>query len=165
MVLTLPREITGGLAREHRALLEEIERCEQAAHQGDLRRILQAVRFLSHNARQHQRKEEEVLFPALERDPALAAGATRSLRAEHEEERRLIELVQDAVDAAVGGQSVGGPLRAGVQRLTALMRDHIRREDTLLFPLVERTLSPREATRVRAAMDAIGYFAACEAQA
>jgi hemerythrin-like domain-containing protein len=82
----------------------------------------------------HHGKEEDFLFPALE-----AAGVPRQggpiavLLAEHQEGRRLVK-------AMAGAQ---GPERAkSIRAYVNLLRDHIAKEDGVLFPLADQRLAP-----------------------
>lgn len=82
----------------------------------------------------HHGKEEDFLFPALE-----AAGVPRQggpiavLLAEHQEGRRLVK-------AMAGAQ--GAERAKAVRTYVNLLRDHIAREDGVLFPLADERLAP-----------------------
>jgi hemerythrin-like domain-containing protein len=95
-----------------------------------------AGRFLSFwhgEGRRHFREEEELLLPALSRHvPADHAAIVRVLT-EHVEIRRRAAEVE-------GGDATAEEL----QELGTLLRDHIRHEERVLFPLAEDLLPASE---------------------
>ena len=90
----------------------------------------------------HHRKEEAVLFPALEdqmvaklRDPV------PKMLAEHEEARAIVRQLNEAVERYAGGDREQAPKIARLARsYLALLIEHIRAENTVLVELVETTL-------------------------
>lgn len=88
----------------------------------------------------HQLKEETVLFPELRNtDVAKTKGALHQMMFEHERERSLVEGLENALRTQnpADFSHYGG-------RLADLLCTHIYKENTILFDLVERTIS-REA--------------------
>ena len=85
--------------------------------------------------RNHHAKEERYLFPALaEAGVPAEGGPVAVMLAEHVEERGLIEIMEREdstrrVDAA--------------RRYLQLLRDHIEKENGVLFPLAEAVLEER----------------------
>lgn len=96
----------------------------------------------------HFEKEEQCLFPAL-----LAAGITDrggpvgTLRAEHEASRLAIARIDRA-------RLDGDPqaLIRATRECAALMRDHISKEEKVLYLLAEQVLTTQAANAVLAAM-------------
>lgn len=109
-----------------------------------------AIEFLRVFAeRSHYPKEERCLFPAL-----LAAGTTDrggpvgTLRAEHEASRLAVTRIDRARVAGDVATLIGA-----TRECTALLRDHISKEEKVLYVLAERVLSKHAANLVLAAMD------------
>ena len=89
----------------------------------------------------HHAKEEQHLFPLLE-DKGLprAGGPVGVMLAEHERGRALIGEI-----TRLGGQPVGGrPWADAIRSYAELMRQHIVKENTILFAMAERLLSADE---------------------
>ena len=90
----------------------------------------------------HHGKEEEFLFPALE-----AVGVPRDggpigvLLREHEQGRVLVARLKEAVKSFSSGDAAGAaavPLI--IDEYTALLTQHMAKENTVLFPLTEAKL-------------------------
>jgi hemerythrin-like domain-containing protein len=94
--------------------------------------------FWHHEGQRHFRDEEESLLPAMSRHmPADHAAIVRTLT-EHVDIRRR------------AGEIERG--EAGLEQLHELgasLRDHIRHEERVLFPLAEQALSEAELVQVR----------------
>jgi hemerythrin-like domain-containing protein/glyoxylase-like metal-dependent hydrolase (beta-lactamase superfamily II) len=91
---------------------------------------------------QHERKEEEVLFPALAaRLGEMAAGPIRVMEKEHRLARAFVRAARHSLEAAGRGEP-GAVARviSSVRSHSDLVRSHIRREETVLFVLAERAL-------------------------
>ena len=163
------------LLRDHRegekavALIEELLAAQAGNPQWDAARrelFAQIVHFFEDVVIDHVQKEEQVLFPALESFLPREMGPLAVLRGEHREIcahfRRLCEL---------GGMlslgKVDAPLRQEFERVARatvqLTRDHIYKEDRVLFPMIARFLTPeRDAFLLHEmeALDAAGKGAA-----
>ena len=142
------------LEAEHRVLLERLDELERS-----LRRAAEGRGAAAAEAREslaagwdslladlhvHFRKEEAALFPAAESLPELREGALEPLRAEHREHAVLEEEMTDALAGlrAEGTAVAGGRLWRAALSLTTLLREHIGKEDELLFPRLRRDLGP-----------------------
>jgi hemerythrin-like domain-containing protein len=80
----------------------------------------------------HHGKEESHLFPAARATDA--AGLLPPFLEDHEEGRALLR--------ALAGGGDPGRRAAAARRYVGLLRDHIRREDEVLFPLLDEALGP-----------------------
>jgi hemerythrin-like domain-containing protein len=89
----------------------------------------------------HHSKEEEALFPALERAGLSAEGGPVGVMlAEHDESRELIEQMA-AVLPQFGTSAESVPaFVASARRYVSLLRLHILKENDVLFPMAERVL-------------------------
>src|SRR5262245_17489965 len=136
------------LMDEHRVIeqvltcLEKLaDRCE-AGKKLDATSALEALDFFHHFAdRCHHGKEEGHLFPLLEaRGLSRERGPTGVMLHEHEEGRRLIEAIADAI-----GKDDPEEFVRHARAYVLLLREHIRKEDLCLFPMAARLLSGPEA--------------------
>jgi hemerythrin-like domain-containing protein len=92
----------------------------------------------------HHKKEEDRLFPALERHGMPHdAGPTSVMRHEHDLGRANVKRMDDAVSAFVRGDATAADRFAFEARgFCELLRDHIAKEDQVLFPMADRMLPP-----------------------
>lgn len=106
--------------------------------------IRETAGFFDRGAVRHTDDEDQTLFPRLVGSGELEAVLTR-LREEHEQHRaiegRLRGLIEGWPSSGpdAGGQSKLADLSA---QLASVYREHIRREETELFPVARRILSP-----------------------
>ena len=88
----------------------------------------------------HHAKEEAILFPLLERRGLPAEeGPTSVMREEHELGRTLLRKMADAL-----GADDRDALHRHVREYVALLRDHIRKEDEILFQVADMVLTPQD---------------------
>ena len=90
----------------------------------------------------HHKKEEDRLFPAMERcGLPREAGPTAVMRHEHEMGRAFVRRMDDAVTAFEKGVAGSADRYAFEARgFVELLRDHIAKEDQVLFPMADRML-------------------------
>jgi len=115
---------------------------DQPVEAVDVQVILRLLRIFADD--HHQAKEESALFPEL-RTSAAEQGPLRQMLFEHNQERSLVEGLEEALHTKKGGDFV-----YFADRLTSLLRNHIRKEDKILFDIVERTLSADQDEKVTA---------------
>ncbi len=94
----------------------------------------------------HHAKEEDVLFPTLERNGVRSQGCPiGTLTSEHKQGRALMTALNDAIEKYASGDSAAkATISATIQGATDLYTDHIWREDYLLFPMTEKVLPKLE---------------------
>jgi hemerythrin-like domain-containing protein len=105
----------------------------------------------------HHRKEEGVLFPAME-----TAGVPRErgpigvMLAEHEQGRRWTRAMRAAADKMATGDTGA---RADVQKnavgYVTLLRQHIQKENTILFPMADRVIQGAQQAEVAEAFERV----------
>jgi hemerythrin-like domain-containing protein len=141
---TMALRCTDHLIQEHRLILRAVYVLQAMADQASDLRMPEAedvenlLRFFRRFADDHhQGKEEAVLFPALRTgDPAATKGPLGQMIFEHEQERSLVEGLEDALrtrkheDFAYYGN-----------RMAKILSNHIYKEDNILFDLVEKTIT------------------------
>jgi hemerythrin-like domain-containing protein len=143
--------VTEDLRTEHRAIERMLAVLEAAARRLESGRgvrpglLREAVDFVRNFAdRCHHGKEEENLFPRME-----AAGVPRSggplgvMLLEHDQGRQRVAAFAGAIDAYEDGDgSAARAIAENARGYVALLRQHIGKEDSVLFPMADRVLSP-----------------------
>jgi len=125
-------KVTDALLGEHAAfyvLFDEIE--AMAALAGGLPQIQSATTVLNALVLSHAQLEDDLLFGALE--AVLGAdGPQKLMRDEHADIDRLLEGIEDAVDAEDAAEWIGKAIHTA--------REHFRKEEEALFPLAQDVL-------------------------
>jgi hemerythrin-like domain-containing protein len=142
---------TDELRHEHELVLMVVGAMEREVdsieRSGKVNRV-QVARMVDFSARFihgcHDRKEEDVLFPALlERSPGFRVAFDEMLG-----EHRAGLAAMHAVDLALADADIDESDRARVEEglavVAGLLRQHIAREDQAIFPLAEHVLSDQE---------------------
>lgn len=103
----------------------------------------------------HHGKEEEFLFPALE-----AAGVVRDggpigvMLHEHEEGRKIIERLSRAVENFnKEGKTNTTEIRTAGNEYIELLKNHISKENSVLFPMAENLLDTNTDSALYASFD------------
>jgi hemerythrin-like domain-containing protein len=145
----MKRDITGALVAEHRLILrmlDVLERNARLTRAGSYRNYafyLDAVDFIRHYAdRFHHAKEEDVLFEAL-----VAGGMPRqnspvaAMLMEHEHGRAFVKALETGAHAALAGApGQDETIAENALGYLELLREHIAKEDGILYPLAERLI-------------------------
>jgi hemerythrin-like domain-containing protein len=152
------------LTHEHRVIeqvldcLEAMVREAKSAGRVDLPSAKDAVAFFRNFAdRCHHGKEEVHLFPALEakgfpRD----GGPTGVMLHEHEQGRAHVRGMDENIEAAAAGDTAA--LKQFIDHAegyVALLREHIHKEDHILFRLTDQTLNEKEQQELLAAFQKV----------
>ncbi|MFI5449964.1 MAG: hemerythrin domain-containing protein [Candidatus Bathyarchaeia archaeon] len=98
----------------------------------------------------HHAKEEDALFPTLERRAVNPEGCTiQSLKSEHEKARVLTTTLNDAIGKyKTGDATARSKICTTIRSSIELYNDHIWRENILLFPMAEKALQESELNDV-----------------
>ena len=91
----------------------------------------------------HHLKEESVLFPEVMRTSEAQGGPLRHLLFEHSQERSLVGGLDDALHT---GKSSDFAFFAN--RLADRVRNHIQKEDGILFPILDVLISSQSDEKV-----------------
>lgn len=141
---------------EHREGLQHLARLEQAAASIQangfsteaIEEMIEAVRWMNTDVRAHILQEERYLFPMIERH---GSDLPEAMRNDHHELRgafsQFMEILQEIERGRMRGSSIHEIVQISLHIVTT-MRNHINREDKLLFPLAKRLLSPEEMALV-----------------
>jgi hemerythrin-like domain-containing protein len=175
------------LLDEHRAIMAEIALLRAAvrdlAARGEpaLGEALPVLRRIGHlmemQLARHARKEDEVLFPALEAIFGTDGTPTAVMRVEHSDIHaqgevlrqtlhELNEVEHPAIEAggaqlrslAAGGGSAEG-LATTAEEIIRLLDLHFDKEEQVLFPMAANLLSAAQLTAVGAAMEQLSLEA------
>lgn len=161
------KNITQTLVNEHRLILRMITLLERNAPrtaEGEYTNwqfYLDGIDFIrTYSDRFHHAKEEDILFEALvtngmprENSPIAA------MLMEHDQGRAFVKAIDTAVNNALHGNAGQGAIIAeNALAYAVLLREHIEKEDDILYPLAERIIpdSMRD--------DIIAGYAAAEAR-
>ena len=113
---------------------------------------------LERQQRCHIRKEEDVLFPFLEKFLPSDSGPLLVLRGEHQDLsagfRSMLQAGEALLQEKAPANALGDLERFG-RRTIQLARDHIYKEDRVLFPMVTRFLSSDQDASLLAGLEAI----------
>lgn len=159
-------DVTAVMVEEHKLILRMIALVEantellEAGRFANWKFYLHAVDFIRNYAdRFHHAKEEDVLFRELVAGgmPEQNSPVAAMLMA-HDQGRAYVRGMEEAARKALAGAADQGQVVAENARgYAALLRDHIDKEDHILYPLAERILRPE----VRPQM--VADYAAAEA--
>ena len=141
--------ITQTLVDEHRLILRMIALLEKNAPRTaggeylNWQFYLDGIDFIRQYAdRFHHAKEEDVLFKALiDNGMPKDNSPVAAMLMEHDQGRGFVRAMEAAVHEAQAGQT--GSYQAIADNAlgyAALLRDHISKEDDILYPLAERVL-------------------------
>lgn len=124
--------------------LVEVQRSDRPWDAARRESFTQVVRFYEEVVLGHIQKEEKVLFPALENFLPHDMGPLAVLRGEHCEIAALFRRLCEVGGMLALGRS-DAPLVEEFERVARntiqMTRDHIYKEDRVLFPMVARFLS------------------------
>jgi hemerythrin-like domain-containing protein len=155
---------TESLSADHRLierLITAVEAGAEMLEAGELPRpafFLDAVRFIKEYADgTHHRKEETVLFATMgEHGMPVEGGPIGVMLHEHECGREFTaDLRQAAERLAAGDTGAATAVVVGARNYAALLRQHIFKEDNILFPMASRVIPPDEQHAVMERFDAI----------
>lgn len=145
----MKRNITQALVDEHRLILRMIALLERNAPRtavgsyDNWQFYLDGVDFIRNYAdRFHHAKEEDVLFEALVNNGMPRQNSPiAAMLMEHDQGRAYVKAMETAAGEALAGQT-GREQTVAENALAyaALLRDHIAKEDDILYPLAERVI-------------------------
>jgi hemerythrin-like domain-containing protein len=142
-------DVTAVMVEEHKLILRMIALLERNVEQleagrfADWQFFLDGVDFIRHYAdRFHHAKEEDVLFKALIVNgmPQQNSPVAAMLLA-HDQGRAFVRGMEQAAQRALaGGSAPVAEIAENARGYINLLRDHIDKEDHILYPLAERVL-------------------------
>ncbi|GLX96069.1 hemerythrin domain-containing protein [Herbidospora sp. NBRC 101105] len=117
--------------------------------------IAHFVGRVTHTIHQHHTREDEIVWPLIER----SAGAAADL-ADLTEDHSLLDPLLNEAEAAADAFAAGGdakPLHLALKRLSELLDEHIEEEERRIFPVVLQYVTEKDwadtETRIRKGAD------------
>ena len=155
---------TAVLRKEHEAILRMLDVTEEVARRLEsgeriatesLASVLEFFRLFADRC--HHGKEEDLLFPQLEKKGMpRTGGPIWVMLHEHDEGRALIRQMAESTDAYPSQPEKAGPAWAQAARgYVNLLRAHIDKENNILFVMAERMLTPAEQTALAEAFEKV----------
>jgi hemerythrin-like domain-containing protein len=152
------------LRQEHTAILRMLDATEEVARRlrsgaavdsEILDGLLEFFKIFADRC--HHGKEEDLLFPMLERKGMPRHGGPVGVMLhEHEIGRALIrEMARTATALAAGESSAAGNWSAAADQYVSLLRAHIQKENEILFVMAERMLTPAEQAELCSAFEKV----------
>lgn len=140
---------TLNLENDHVHILKLCQVMEQMAHAGNinpehLEWIVSLVRNFADGL--HHKKEEELLFPKLaEKGFSPVHGPVAVMLQEHEEGRNFIRDIAGNITLyRSGDEGAAGSVHAGLLGYAGLLKNHIAKENNILFRMADNALSSEE---------------------
>ena len=129
------------LTANHKEILLKIDELEKAVSNSvDMGKIREFLDFTESYAEPHHHKEEKVLFPALEKKGIPNEGGPIGVMlSEHEAKRGFVKELRKAVK-----EGKEDKIKENALAIVSLMRDHIFKEDNILYPCAKDALSQEE---------------------
>jgi hemerythrin-like domain-containing protein len=150
--------ISQPLRDEHKELLPHIEALRAAAATVEPGRPLApevraAHEFLAQHLLAHALAEEEALYPVVARIMG-APKATATMSRDHEEVRRLTTELGGLLTEGAVSEAAARDLRRVLYGLYALVKLHFHKEEDVYLPLLDASLTEREARAMFESMEA-----------
>ena len=145
----MKRDITQALVNEHQLILRMLailERNASRTARGEYANYgfyLEAVDFIRNFAdRFHHAKEEDILFEALVANGMPRANSpVAAMLMEHDQGRAFVRAMEDAATAALASKpGQDAAIAENALGYLELLREHISKEDGILYPLAERLI-------------------------
>lgn len=140
---------TLNLENDHVHILKLCRVMEQMAHAGNinpehLERIVSLIRNFADGL--HHKKEEELLFPKLaEKGFSQVQGPVSVMLHEHEEGRNFVRDIAGSIALyRSGDECAADTIHSGLLGYAGLLKNHIAKENNILFRMADNILSEEE---------------------
>jgi hemerythrin-like domain-containing protein len=155
---------TETLKHEHQIILMVLDAAEREARSiqnsgkvqaEELDRMLDFFRNFADRC--HHAKEEELLFVKMqERGMPVRGGPIAVMLQEHDEGRRRVKAVAEALPQARSGDpSALASVRSNLLAYVQLLRAHIDKEDNVLYPMADRLFTPEDQRALTKAFEKV----------
>ena len=144
------------LTDEHVAVLQKLAALERDLANLDKRETVSAelkelLAFFKAEFWVHFTKEEEALFPEIETFLPRNAGPLGVMLLEHDDLRKTNDIIQQAAAEYLGGnggEATKGTLQKQGTHFISVLRDHINKEDNILFMMANMHLNPQQMEKI-----------------
>ena len=130
------------LKSDHQNILAHLDDLEKVINQLAINRekVEEFLHFTETFAEPHHQKEEQVLFPALEKKGIPNEGGPIGMMlAEHAAKREYLVKMREALE-----ENNEDKLKENTQAMISLLREHIYKENNILYPCAEDALTKEE---------------------
>ncbi|MBU0957566.1 MAG: hemerythrin domain-containing protein [Nanoarchaeota archaeon] len=145
------------LAKEHEFMLGKLNEFEaiinQLPKEPDLNRLKEVFRVIW-DAEIHHEKEEKVFFKLLENDGKNLS--VNIMKKEHRDMKKAKEVLKEVIDDGEI-ETIKSLLLFEGKFLIHKMRDHIMKEDEILYPAAMDLIQSEDWFKIREQFDKIGY--------
>jgi hemerythrin-like domain-containing protein len=134
------------LKSDHQNILAHLIDLEEAINQLKIshEKVEEFLHFTETFAEPHHQKEEQVLFPALEKKGIPNEGGPIGMMLlEHATKRDYLAKMREALQ-----ENNESKLKENTQAMIFLLRDHIYKEDNILYPCAQDALTKEELTNL-----------------
>lgn len=155
-MITSNKTPTAMLKEEHQSVLQKLDALEEVTHHLDKKgeisaQLKELAAFFKTDFWVHFTKEEEALFPEIEKFMPRESGPVGVMLTEHEDLRNTNSQLQPAI-AAYLKDSDNTETRGVIQKygthFIELLRDHIDKEDNILFMIADMHLDQAQIDKV-----------------
>jgi hemerythrin-like domain-containing protein len=153
---------TEQLREEHKLVLMVVEAIEREVaaierddrvHADRVAAMVDFTRNLTDGC--HHFKEEKILFPLLEKQDAASRGTVSVLLSEHEGGRMAMAAITGALPDVETSATARKIVAENLANYAYVLRLHINKEDTLLFPRADEVLADDDQRRLAAEFDRV----------
>lgn len=130
------------LKSDHQTILAHLDELEKAINQPKINRakVEEFLHFTETFAEPHHQKEEQVLFPALEKKGIPNEGGPIGMMLlEHTAKRDYLVKMREALQ-----ENDETKLKENTQAMISLLREHIYKENNILYPCAQDAMSEEE---------------------
>lgn len=134
------------LRADHEEILLQLENLERAVagQNFDKKQIGDFLHFTETFAEPHHEKEEKVLFPELEQKGIPNEGGPIGVMlSEHAAKRGYVKNLKIALENNDIGQ-----MKENSLAIVGLLRDHINKENNILYPMAEQVLTEEDLCKI-----------------
>lgn len=155
------------LKAEHEEILKNLDALENVMGEvrdsekfGEIKNEVKKLEHIAHvflEAESHYKREEDVLFPLIEKHGI--EGPTQVMRMEHEELRKKkkeLENIANSVGIMEFNDFIS-KLEENGGYILSVLREHISKENNILYPMAMDVAEEKEWKDVRKKFDKIGY--------
>jgi len=149
----MKKDITNALIEEHKLILRMLDLLQHNAEMTARREFkeyqffLDAVDFIREYADSfHHAKEEDILFAALVKGGMPRENSpVAAMLMEHDQGRAYVKALESAVKRSLAGEEgLDQVIAENASGYISLLREHIEKEDSILYPLAERLIGADE---------------------